>query len=136
MHFKLNISNQTPLCPIYLAGFPLEVVSSYKYLGFIIDDRLNFKSMLSDTVSKLNNILYIFRKVCPALSLKASIAILKSKFISYIDYIWLFSYLLSKKDLKKLQVLQNSCIRCVYKLPRHANVDNHHCILKMLHVEN
>lgn len=97
MHFKPTNTSQSMPSAVVLDGSPLETVSSYKYLGYIIDERLTFKELLSNTIGKLNHILSIFRKVCPALSLKASIAKLKFKFISYIDYICLFSFMLNKK---------------------------------------
>lgn len=113
-----------------------DLLARYKYLGYNIDEQLSCKHIFSDTVSKLNCVLHTFRKIRPSLSFKAAIAVLKAKFISYIDYILFFSYLLSKKDFKKLQVLQNHCIRCVFKLPSRSNVDSHHAKLKMLHLEN
>lgn len=112
------------------------MVTSYKYLGYIIDDQLNCKQMLNDTLSKLNYVLKIFRRTCSSLTLKASIAVLKSKFLSYIDYISLFAYLLTKKDFKRLQTIQNSALRCVFGLSRCTNVDGLHCKIRSLHVEN
>lgn len=121
---------------VVIDNTPVEQVRHYKYLGYNLDDQLNCDRIFTSTVSKLNNILYIFRKIQPSLSLKASIAILKAKFISYIDYIILFSYMLSRKAFKKLQTLQNHCIRIAFCLPKRSNVDGLHCRLKLLHLEH
>lgn len=90
----------------------------------------------SSTFSKLNNILHTFRKIRPCLSLRGAIAVLKAKFVSYIDYVLIFSFLFSNKDFKKLQTLQNHCIRCVFCLPKRTNVDSYHCKLNLLHLNN
>lgn len=42
----------------------------------------------------------------------------------------------NKKDLKRLQTLQNTVIRCVFKLSKRQNVDKYHVQLRTLHVEN
>lgn len=139
MHFAPSIQRSNSSCnslSISINNAHIEQVHHYKYLGFIIDDQLNCRKLVSNTVSKLNNILFTFRKIRPSLSLKASIAVLKAKFISYIDYISMFSYLLSKSDFKKLQVLQNHCIRITFCLPKRSNVEELHCKLKLLHLEN
>lgn len=114
----------------------LEQVHHYKYLGYTIDDQLNCRRLLSSTISKLNCVLHTFRKIRLSLSLKAAIAVLKAKFVSYIDYILFFSYLFSKKDFKRLQVLQNHCIRSAFCLPKMTNVDSQHSKLRLLHLEN
>lgn len=76
-----------------------------KYLSYIHDDQLNCNKIAANAITKLNNILSTFRKIRSSLSLKASITVLKAKFIPYIDYITLFSYLISKKDFKKRRYL-------------------------------
>lgn len=43
---------------------------------------------------------------------------------------------MSKKSIKKLQVIQNNFIRNALNLPGRTNVDAAHCTLKVLHVEN
>lgn len=121
---------------IQIDNAPIEQVRHYKYLGYEIDDCLSLNKTASNTFSKLNGVLYIFRGIRSSLCLKASIAVLKAKFIPYIDYILLFSYLFSKKDFKKLQVLQNNCIRIAFGLSKRTNVDGLHCKLGLLHVEH
>lgn len=83
--------------PITLDNEPFGAVSHYKYLGFIFDDCLIFKPLFENTIRKLNHVLSIFRKIRPSLSLNASIAVYKAMFSSYIDYTFLFTYMLSKK---------------------------------------
>lgn len=37
----------------------IEQVRNYKYLGYMIDDCLNFRTLASNALSKLNNVLFI-----------------------------------------------------------------------------
>lgn len=89
----------------------LEQEKEYKYFGYLL--KVDCKGMMTDTISKLNYVLYIFKRVGTPLTLNSAKAISQSKFLSYINYIHLFLYLASKKDNKKLQTLQNDCIRCI-----------------------
>lgn len=136
MYFSPNMKLSIESLEVKLNNLPLEEVQSYKYLGFILDNQLNCRNMLNDTISKLNYTLRIFRRTRSSLTLKASIAVLKSKFLSYIDYICLFTYLLSKNDYKKIQTMQNCAIRCTFQLSKRTNVDSYHCKIKTLHVDN
>lgn len=135
MSFHLGTQNVSNLC-IILAGERLEQVHKYKYLGFLLDDRLQFNHLFSDLYSKLNYLSYILAKVRPYLTKKAAALVFKSKFLSYIDYASLFAYSFSKKDQARLQTIQNKCIRTIYRLPKQTNVNAHHIFLRLLHVES
>lgn len=132
----LHVRSASENLTVKLDGEPLDMVSHYKYLGYYIDDQLNCRKMLEDSLAKLNYILKTFGRTRPSLTLKASIAVFKSKFLSYIDYISLFKYMLSNNDFRKLQTIQNRALRCVFCLPKCSNVDNLHCRIRTLHVEN
>lgn len=111
----------------------LEQVKYYLYLGYSSSD---FKSQYSETVSKLSFIIGVFRRIRPSLTLIAAKTIFKTKFLPDLDYIALLTYSMSKRNSKKLQVLQNNIIRTVYQLPSRANADSYHCSLNTLHYEN
>lgn len=67
----------------------------------MIDDRLNTKPLMTDTIRKLNYVLSIFKRVRSSLTFKSAIKIFKAKFLSYIDYPFLVSYMASAADVKK-----------------------------------
>lgn len=93
------------------------------------------KTQVARTVSKLNYILRTFKIVRPSLTTRSAIMVFKAKFLSYINYAMLILTLASKKDIKKLQTLQNNGIRCVFNLPKRCNVDDLHVRLNTLHIE-
>lgn len=70
MSFHLGIHSDTNIC-ITLAGEQLEQVHKYKYLGFVLDDRLRFDYLLTDLYSKLNHLYFILAKIHPYLTTKA-----------------------------------------------------------------
>lgn len=72
----------------------------------------------------------------PSLTQRAAIPIFRAKYLALADYASLFMSFLSNKCLKKLQVLQNACLRCVFKKPKRTNMDTYHCKLNVLHIVN
>ena len=64
----------------------LENVYSYKYLGFILDDQLNFNKHLGETVNGVSHKLYRLSKIRKYLTEKASIMIFKTMILSLIEY--------------------------------------------------
>lgn len=136
MYFPPGRRHNNGRLKVSINNMLLEQVTKYKYLGYILDSQLSFGFMLNDTINKLNNTLRIFKLIRPTLTTKAAILVFKSKFLSLMEYTLLFSYSMRKKDCKRLQTIQNRFIRCALKLPKRTNVDNHHCSLSILHVDN
>lgn len=135
MYFNMkNVSSRNNLV-ITMDGNPLEQVKKYKYLGYTVDQQLNMKLQMTSTITKLNYILKIFKRIRPSLTIGSASMVFKAKVLSYINYILLISTLASKKDLKKIQTLQNVGIRYVFNLPKRCNVDEYHVKLNVLHVE-
>lgn len=58
MSFHLGNRPNPDLC-ITLAGERLEQFQKYKYLGFVLDDGLQFNHLFSDLHSKLCHLSYI-----------------------------------------------------------------------------
>ena len=62
MIIDFRISSSTP-CSIALKGSNVERVSSYKYLGIVIDDRLTWHTNIDFLIKRLNIRMYCFRKL-------------------------------------------------------------------------
>ena len=62
MIIDFRISSSTP-CFIALKGSNVERVSSYKYLGIVIDDRLTWHTYIDFLIKRLNIRMYCFRKL-------------------------------------------------------------------------
>lgn len=90
MSFQLGTQKCARLC-LTLAGEELEQVHKNKYLGFVLDDRLQFDLLFTNLYAKLNHLSYILAKVRPYLTSRAAALVFKSKFLSYLDYASLFA---------------------------------------------
>ena len=52
-----------PKEPLIIKDEEVEIVSTYKYLGITVDDKLNWKTHISNVYSKINQRLYFLRKL-------------------------------------------------------------------------
>ena len=64
----------------------LEKVCSYKYLGFILNDQLNFNKHITETVNIVSHKLYLLSKIRKYLTKHASILIFKTMILALIKY--------------------------------------------------
>ena len=69
-----------------LNNIPLERVCSYKYLGFILDDHLNFNKHISSMVSTVSHKLYLLSRIRRYLNDQACILIFKTMVLSILEY--------------------------------------------------
>ena len=71
---------------ISLNNIALDRVCSYKYLGFILDDRLNFNKHISEMCNLVSHKLYLLSKIRKYLTQSACISIFKTMILSLIEY--------------------------------------------------
>ena len=127
----------------------LEKVCSYKYLGFILDDQLNFNKHISEIVNIVSHKLYLLSKIRKYLTKHACILIFKTMVLSLIEYGDILYTGTTHKNLDKLdklfyrglricdgtnamlsrELLRNDCY--IDKLSHRRNVRNVHLLLFM-----
>ena len=122
--FNDNIS---PIAPtIVMGGFTLSVVTEYEYLGVIIDNKLNFNRTVNSTISTACLRLYLMGKIRKSLSLATACLIYKQTILPVIDYCSFIYNGLTTTNTKKLQHVQNRCLRtCLITNMRHPVVGLH-----------
>ena len=64
----------------------LERVCSYKYLGFILDDQLNFNKHMNEMISTVSHKLYLLSRIRRYLNKEACIIIFKTMVLSILEY--------------------------------------------------
>ena len=69
-----------------LNNVPLERVCSYKYLGFILDDQLNFNKHVNEMTKTISHKLYLLSRIRRYLNKKACITIFKTMVLSIVEY--------------------------------------------------
>ena len=107
--------DQTPTNDILINGKPLRKISEARYLGVIIDDKLNFKAHTSKVMKKLREATNALRCTRYSLSYKAKILIYHSLFASHLDYcsiVWHDK--LNKKQWNEITKLQKKAIRICF----------------------
>ena len=83
----------------------LERVCSYKYLGFILDDHLNFNKHINSMVSTVSHKLYLLSRIRRYLNNAACISIFKTMVLSVLEYGNIIYSGTSKINLEKLDKL-------------------------------
>lgn len=110
----------------------LDYVADYKYLGLTIDTKLTFSIHLNNTLKSISHKTYQLGKIRNSISAKTALQIYKTMILPILDYGDIFFHNKRGKLLKKLQVLQNSCIRIISKLPRLTNTTEEEVKLGLL----
>lgn len=101
---------------VKINGEVIEVVHSYKYLGLMIDDELNWKENISKVCSKLaslRGVLCMLKHFIPRRVLMKIYYALDHSHLNYLVGIWAWA---SKALVKQVQTLQNSCLKHKAKL--------------------
>ena len=103
-----------PSFEVKLDGAPLQIVSSYKYLGITLDQGLNYNLHSNRIVSSVSGKLKQFQRMRSFLSVKAALLVYKGTILPLLEY----------GDL--LQVLQNKCLRCALNKGIETSSDDLH----------
>ena len=107
---------------LHIDGDEIERVTTFKYLGMMLDCELNFESHVS----------YIYRKACCKLTLlrktricmnsKVANQLYKSLILPQIDYCDVVYMVASKSSLVDLQKIQNICCRIILKTDNRTHI--------------
>ena len=98
---------------LYMAENYIERTNAYKYLGVIIDEKLDWKPQISQLCQKLASVCGVISKVRYYLNSKSLMLLYHSLVASRIRYGILCWSTASKYDLKKLDVLHNRVVRYI-----------------------
>ena len=100
-----------------MGGNLIEQTSTYKYLGVIIDENLNWVPQITKMCAKLSSVCGILSKVRHILDRNSLIMIYNSLVESRLRYGILSWGTATDNHLQKLRVLQNKALRFIHFLP-------------------
>ena len=100
---------------ITVAGHAIKPAISLRSLGVIIDDRLSFKQHVSEVSRSCYYHIRAFRHIRHCLSYETSCAVSRCIVLSRLDYCNSLLHGTSKDNIYKLQKIQNSLVRIIYK---------------------
>lgn len=94
-----------------------------KYLGIIIDDRLDFKANVNYVCKKMGTKINLICRLKNKLNKEQKIYLYKILIEPYINYCSTVLFLSSNDDIERMQKLQNKFMRNVLKMNKHTNKD-------------
>ena len=112
--FERNTHDERDI--LKLNGLTISEVKQTKFLGMIMDERLEWKEHIELCKSKLNSGIYVLNKVKNILSISLLTTIYYSMIHPYISYgilLWGSAYM---KHIKGMEILQKRAIRHIYQV--------------------
>ena len=123
---------KVPPLNIHCDGDIIEQVSTFKYLGVLLDSSLSFSAHIDYICKKVNCRLSALGRTRKFLSAKTSVMFYKSLILPYFDYCDIVWDSCSCRLKQKLQILQNRALRIVTKSHRRTHVSDLHNTTKTL----
>ena len=116
---------------VYIRAEKLQVVPTYKYLGFVLDTTLSFNSQVNNVVKTVAYKANVLAKIKRFLTDDVALLIYKSMIVPYFDYADVIYNTAKKESLEKLQRLQNRCLKICKGFDRRFDTKNLHAITKV-----
>jgi Reverse transcriptase (RNA-dependent DNA polymerase) len=127
---KKNTTND-PI--IEIDGILIEKVNQIKYLGIIVDEKLNFNKNSEIIVKKLNKKLGFLRRQGSKMDEASRILYYKSLVQPHLDYCSFLLNMSEKSFLDSIQKIQNKFIRAIKMKKR---MENHDLVRKEINIVN
>ena len=96
---------------LHIDRIDLSHEKQYKYLGVILDSKLNFEAHYKEIVKTFSFKLFLYRRMRNCLNDLAAKLVLKTMVLSYLDYGSMFLCVRTMEDISPIQVLQNKALR-------------------------
>ena len=126
MIFSRNRRSIPSIPPLFtLQGTAIELVSSYKYLGFVLEEDLSFKLHVKQLLSKLRLKLGFYYRNSACFSQSARRKLVEATFLPVLDYGDIFYRNTTKVLLQSLDSTYHSALRFITR-KKHST---HHCVL-------
>ena len=111
---------------IRVDGERLKLVPFFKYLGMTLDSTLNFNLHIAQLIKTVCHKMTLLAKLKEYWNSETALLIYKSMLLPYFDYADVIFCKVNKRDLDKLQKLQNRCLRICKGVDRRFNMHRVH----------
>ena len=95
----------------YLNKKDILFVKHLTYLGVILGNQMNLKSLLCDVKKRISNKIFLLRKLRRYITLDSALLIYKQTIMPIFDYAGFMLLSLGVEDKKDLQIMQNDALR-------------------------
>ena len=109
---------------IDIEGEPIMRVDKVKYLGVLVDEKLNFNSHIESVISKMNQKLGVFYRLNKKLDDWSKIHLYKALISPQIDFCSTVLFLENNTQIKELQKVQNKFMRLIIKCNKYTPIKN------------
>lgn len=129
---KKTVNRTTPV--IHINSEYIEIVNSFKYLGIIIDNKLNFHEHIQHIIKQIAKKIGVLYRASKQLTKHAIQTIYNTIIKPHFQYCSTILFLCTNTDIRKLQVQQNKVMRLILKCPYDTHIKNMLIELKWLSV--
>lgn len=106
-----------------LDGVQLEKVAQIKYLGVIIDEKLNFKENTRYAKMKIAKKVYFLQRIRRRVDKESKLTLYKTLIVPHIDYCSTMLLMANECDYTEMQVICNKALRSILLADRYENVE-------------
>ena len=111
-------------------------MDSFKYLGVVVDAKLNFKSHYSELRKNVNRKVQYFGRASNNLNMNTRIKVYRTIISPGFSYCPIILYFGTQENIDKLQLLQNRCLRIILKWERYTSISNMLQYLGLMNVKD
>ena len=130
-----NMLGKLPPCQVTLDGTPLQVVTTYKYLGISLDNQLRFNLHVNKIIGSVTAKLKQFQRMRSFLNTKAALMVYKNMMLPILEYGDIFLSATTNVNRQRLQVLQNKGLRCALGRDLETSTDDLHAEARLLQLK-
>ena len=118
-------------------GKDIQFVKKFTYLGIIIDNTMSLRPFLCDTKKKINNKIFLLRKIRRYITDESALLIYNQTILPFFDYSRFMCICLNIGDKRDLQIMQNDALRYCYnvRLADRVTIDDLHARAKLSSLE-
>ena len=100
---------------IYINGTRLDIENEIKYLGVVIDDKLNFEKNINNVCKKVGQKVNVMNRLRNELNFNQKLTLYKAIIEPHFNYCASILFISNVTDLNRLQILQNKCLRQILR---------------------
>ena len=130
-----NVIGNLPQFEITFLNEPMQMVSSYKYLGITLDSQLTYNLHVNKMVSLAAGKIKQFQRMRSFLTVHAATLVYKSMILPLLEYGDFFLSAATAINRKRLQTLQNKGLRCALNVDTWASTGDLHLQAGLLNLK-